>query len=106
MLAVNIPEAQERAVFLARVAPAGPAQEPHGTVPPKAAPAPPVVSGETESLKRLEDHLGKYLGPVARLLVQREGKKAKDFEHLCHLLAMHITIEWERRSFLRDVMAH
>jgi class 3 adenylate cyclase len=106
MLATHIPEARERAVFLGRVVPSGPSQEPHGTVPHKAAPATPAVRGETESLKRLEDHLGKYLGPVARLLVQREGKKAKDFEHLCHLLATHITIEWERQSFLRDVIAH
>jgi hypothetical protein len=106
MLAVNIPEAQERAVFLSRVAPAAPVQEPHATVSPRAAPATPAVSRETENLKRLEDQLGKYLGPVARLLVQREGKKARDFEHLCHLLATHITIEWERQSFLRDVIAH
>ena len=90
MLAANITQAQERAVFLGHVAPAGLSGEPQGTAPPKATPATPAVRGEAERLKRLEDHLGKYLGPVARLLVQREGKKATDFEHLCHL--------WQRIS--------
>jgi class 3 adenylate cyclase len=106
MLAAHIAEARERAVFLSHVVPSGLSGAPQGTAPPKATPATPAVSGEAERLQRLEDHLGRYLGPVARLLVQREGKKAQDFEHLCHLLATHITIEWERRSFLRDVMAH
>ena len=107
MLAANISEARERAIFLENVSPSGLADKLQGTAPPKeVSSAPPAVRWDAKSLRRLEDHLGKYVGPMARFLVQREAKKAQNLEHLCHLLAAHITAEWEKSSFLRDVTAH
>ncbi len=107
ILAANISDARERAIFLENVSPSGLADKLQGTAPPQEVPsAPPAVRWDAKSLRRLEDHLGKYVGPMARVLVQREAKKAQDLEHLCRLLAVHITAEWERSSFLRDVTAH
>jgi class 3 adenylate cyclase len=105
-LAANIPDAGERALFLRQVSPFILSHAPPDTAQPHAvSPVPAAVNLDAESLKRLEDHLGQYLGPVARLLVLREAKGAQDFAHLCHLLATHIPVEGERRSFLRDVTA-
>jgi eukaryotic-like serine/threonine-protein kinase len=107
MLAANISEARERAIFLKNVSPSGLSDTRQGTAPPQEVPSvPPAVSWDAKSLRRLEDHLGKYLGPMARVLVQRESKKAQSLEHLCRLLATHITAEWERSRFLREVTAH
>jgi hypothetical protein len=107
MLAANIPEVRERAVFLANVSPSRLADKLQDPAPPPEAPSTsPAVSWDAESLKRLEDLLGKYLGPMARFLVQREAKKAQNLEHLCRLLAVHITAERERSRFLRDATAH
>jgi hypothetical protein len=107
ILAAHISEARERAIFLENVSPSGLSDKLQGTAPPKEVPsAPPAVRWDAKSLRRLEDHLGKYVGPMARFLVQREAKKAQNLEHLCRLLAAHITADWERSSFLRDVTAH
>jgi hypothetical protein len=103
MLAAHIPEAGERAFFLRQVAPFLRSQASQSTSHP---PSPVAISWEPSGLKRLEDHLGQYLGPVARLLVRREVKEARDFAHLCQLLARHIPREEERSSFLRDVTTH
>jgi hypothetical protein len=107
MLAANISDARERVIFLENVSPSGLPDTLQGTAPPQEAPSvPPAVRWDAKSLRRLEDHLGKYLGPMARFLVQQEAKKAQNLEHLCRLLAAHITAEWERSRFLRDVTAH
>ena len=106
MLAANIPNERERAMFLGQVLPSGLSRKPQETAQPRAVrSAPAGVKWEAESLKRLEDHLVKYLGPVARLLVQREASKVQDLEQLCQGLATHITTAGERSSFLRDVTA-
>jgi len=107
ILAANISDVRERAIFLENVSPSGLADKLQGTASPKEVPsAPPAVRWDAKSLRRLEGHLGKYVGPMARVLVQREAKKAQNLEHLCRLLATHITAEGERSSFLRDVTAH
>jgi len=106
MLAAHIPEAGERAFFLRQVLPFLVSQAPQSTLHPPAPPTPAEVSWDPNSVKRVEDHLGQYLGPVARLLVRREVKEARDFAHLCELLARHIPREEERSSFLRDVTTH
>jgi class 3 adenylate cyclase len=107
MLATNIADARERAIFLDNVSPPELPDTLQGTAPPQEVPsAPPAVRWDAKSLRRLEDHLGKYLGPMAKFLVQQETKKAQDLEHLCRLLAAHITAASERSRFLRDVTAH
>jgi class 3 adenylate cyclase len=106
MLATHIPHERERHLFLAKVL---------STEPPEAAtdPSPsgaddataPGMAWSPEILQGLTAHLVNYLGPVGKLLVTREAKRARDLAELQRLLAEHIAIEAQKQRFLRDVAA-
>jgi serine/threonine-protein kinase len=106
MLATNIQHERERDLFLAKVL---------STVPPAAATdmlpsgadaaIPPGMAWSPEILQQLTAHLVNYLGPIGKLLVSREAKRARDLAELQRLLAEHITMEAQKQRFLRDVAA-
>jgi hypothetical protein len=104
MLATNIANERERHVFLTKVLATLPAITATDTVAPGAdEEAPTAVTWDPTRLQRLTEHLVNYLGPVGKLLVQREAKRAKDLAELQGLLAAHITTEADKQRFLHDV---
>ena len=55
---------------------------------------------DSESLDRLAKELAIFVGPVARVLVNRAARNAHDWKHLCEALAAEIPVEKERKLFL------
>jgi class 3 adenylate cyclase len=106
MLATNIANERERDLFLTRVLATLPPISATDAVSPAAdeAVAAP-VTWDALILQRLTEHFVNYLGPVGKLLVQREAKRAQDLAELQRLLAAHITLEAEKQRFLHDVTA-
>jgi serine/threonine-protein kinase len=106
MLATNIPNERERHLFLTKVLATLPAIATPDTAAPGADEAvPTAVTWDPIRLQRLTEHLVNYLGPVGKLLVRREAKRAKDLAELQGLLAAHITTEADKQRFLHDVTA-
>lgn len=63
-----------------------------------------VVDWDAAVLNTAAEHLTKYLGPIAKILVRKEANKASTLPELYQSLADHIPIEQEKAIFLRDVM--
>jgi len=63
-------------------------------------PRPAAVQFDTESLNRLTRELAAFVGPVARVLVNRAAKQAQSLEQLRAALAAEIPAEDQRRLFL------
>lgn len=64
-------------------------------------PQPPVHEAfDPNKLDGLTKELAVFLGPVARVLVNRAAKHAPDWKHLCDALAKEIPAEHERKIFL------
>jgi serine/threonine-protein kinase len=51
-------------------------------------------------LKQIEDHLARYLGPVAKVLVRRAGRATLDVDALYAQLAGSLDAEADRKAFL------
>jgi hypothetical protein len=64
-----------------------------------------VVDWDAAVLNTAAEHLTKYLGPIAKILVRKEANKARTLPELYQYLANHIPIEKEKAIFLRDVMS-
>ena len=64
-----------------------------------------VLDWDAAVLNTAAEHLTKYLGPIAKILVRKEAKKARTLPELYQYLADHIPIEQEKAIFLRDVMS-
>ncbi|MGA0570065.1 protein kinase domain-containing protein [Variovorax sp. VNK109] len=73
-----------------------------GPVSQSAASARPWLPQETAT--RLEKLLAQTVGPVARVLVKNEVRKATDFAGLCQALAMHVDDPQTRAQFLKDAL--
>jgi serine/threonine-protein kinase len=52
------------------------------------------------SIVAIQSDLTRYIGPIARILVNRELQKFESLAKLCLVLAAHIPDERERRAFL------
>jgi hypothetical protein len=61
---------------------------------------PPAAPPSSATLQRLETELARYIGPVARLLVQRAALHTEDVDALIAQLGTEIESESERRLFL------
>jgi hypothetical protein len=61
---------------------------------------------EPQVLKIVEDTLATYLGPVAKILVERAAVQAKDLRDLCRMLAQQLATDQERTAFIRGVLLH
>jgi hypothetical protein len=99
LLAENISDEREQDLFLKAVPSLRQTVEQAGT-PPLAPEA--VCRLSAEVLKQAEALLAQYLGPVAKVLVQREAKRAQDTTELYSLLAEHLSVDSEKQGFLRD----
>jgi len=64
-----------------------------------------VVDWDAAVLNTAAEHLTKYCGPIAKILVRKEANKARTLPELYQNLADHIPIEQEKAIFLRDVMS-
>jgi DNA-binding response OmpR family regulator len=76
---------------------------------PRQAPSPSPASARVTDwdaavLNTAAEHLTKYLGPIAKILVRKEANKASTLPELYQYLANHIPLEYEKAIFLRDVM--
>jgi class 3 adenylate cyclase len=118
MLADQIPTERERREFLRRVAtlmpavsaasasPTAPAVGPDSPSPAPVAhvtlPAVPSVSWDPGVLQTATHCLSRYLGPLAKVLVQRAAHNTSDLAALYRMLAEHLPTAQEKTSFLRE----
>jgi len=71
--------------------------------PPKPKAAPPRLAAEV--LKRAEQRLAEYIGPVASVVVKRAAPKARDEAELYLLLADEIEDKDEKKAFVRQAVS-
>jgi TIR domain-containing protein len=98
LLAANIPNAAEREAFLAL----GGAASVQGTAPsppPRQSAGAGIAKADLESMAEL---MARYIGPIARVVVTREGRASDSVEQLRRQLAVHIPDQRERAEFLRE----
>jgi hypothetical protein len=57
---------------------------------------------DAAALQRIELHLARYLGPVARLLVKRAASRSMNIDDLKLRLANELESEHDRREFMAD----
>ena len=62
------------------------------------------VAWEPQVLKAVEDALASYLGPLAKILVERAAAHTTNLHDLCRLLTPSLESEQERAAFLRSVL--
>ena len=55
-----------------------------------------------QELAAVERSLVHFLGPIARVMVRRAAREAKDFASLVNTLAGHLSVPAERAEFLRQ----
>ena len=56
-----------------------------------------------EVIAEVEKQLAQAIGPMARLLLKNEGRKAKDLASLCEALSLHVDNPEQRARFLKAV---
>jgi protein phosphatase len=59
---------------------------------------------DPQVLRMLEEHLAKYVGPVAKILVMRTASQTRNFNKLCRLLTTHLATEEDKKNFLKTVL--
>ena len=117
-LATEIPTERERREFLRRAATLTPAASTPGAssvvptmVPDSLPPAPvapavlpvaPTTTWEPDVLQTATRCLSRYLGPLAKILVQRAAHNTSDLAALYRMLAEHLPTAQEKISFLRE----
>ncbi|MBM3225964.1 MAG: hypothetical protein FJZ47_19510 [Candidatus Tectomicrobia bacterium] len=57
---------------------------------------------EPALLETIQQRLAHYLGPLAKILVQRAARQATSADDLCRLLAEHLVTAQDKAHFLRD----
>ena len=105
-LAEHIPDADERAAFMKKIAtvkaaarePAAPA-----AAPAKSQAAKTRSAFTPEALEAAEKRLASYVGPLARVLIREAAGKSGNLKELYAQLAAHIDSEDERRDFLASL---
>jgi len=65
-----------------------------------AAPKEPAAEYSKETLKKVEQYLSEYIGPLAKVLVKKRASKAKSLTELSEILAKEIETPTERSRFL------
>jgi hypothetical protein len=58
---------------------------------------------DPQVLRMLEEHLAKYVGPVAKILVMRTASQTRNFNKLCRLLTAHLATEEDKEHFLKTI---
>jgi len=113
-LATHIPTESERRLFFESlssvfemflpveeaVVSASPSAEPTPSVPEVL--ARPMPTWEPALLETIQQRLAHYLGPLAKILVQRAARQATSADDLCRLLAEHLVTAQDKAHFLRD----
>jgi serine/threonine-protein kinase len=109
LLAENIPDDEEQAAFLKKVAeykpkPAKPAPAAAANAASVAHAAQMTRAGFTpEVLATAEKRLASYVGPLARILIKEAASQTGNIRELYAALASHIDSEDERRAFLASL---
>jgi hypothetical protein len=104
LIADAVPEEAHRQKILEALGMAGPA-----IPPPPAGPAsePAITDGNPgiggDELRKAEEQLAIFLGPLAKLLVKRTAKKTGDRRYFYRLLANELALPEEREKFLESV---
>jgi serine/threonine-protein kinase len=117
-LATQIPTERERREFLRRAVTLTPAAStpgasaviptvvpdslPPAPVTPAVVPAAPSPTWEPDVLQTATRCLSRYLGPLAKILVQRAAHNTSDLAALYRMLAEHLPTAQEKTSFLRE----
>ena len=82
-------------------APAKYPEPPHATTGEAPARSPPPLF-DAAALQRIELHLARYLGPVAKVLVKRAASRSTSIDDLKLRLANELESEHDRREFMAD----
>lgn len=104
LLAANVTDAAERDRFLA-TAPPSPAGAPAAPAPEASSPAEPAAI-PPDQLDALSGALVTYLGPIAPLVVKREGRASHSLDELRQRLGALIPGERERAAFFKRLEPH
>ena len=73
-----------------------------GSVPRLETPTPGTATLDPVRIKRMRKELAQYVGPIARILVDRAAKKAVSLQQLYEMLAAEIPKSEDRQSFLAN----
>ncbi len=106
LLARFIPEERERTVFLAHTQRLHPTDVPSPAAAAVSPPAPADVktSFDADTLRSVERALALYVGPMAKILVNKAAPRASDLERLCELLTVELNDPAQRHAFRRAVL--
>ena len=101
-LADNIPDADEQAVFMKKMATVKPKMADAATIPDarKAAAGATRSAFTPETLSAAEKQLASYVGPLARVLIKQAAESSGNLKELYTQLASHIDSDEERKAFL------
>ena len=62
-----------------------------------------VSTWDPQVLRMLEEHLARYVGPVAKILVMRTASQTRNFNELCRLLTTHLATKEDKEHFLKTI---
>ncbi len=65
----------------------------------------PIVAPGTPEFEAIRALLARYIGPIAKVLVEKTANEARTPDELCERLAMHVAAPPDRTSFLREARA-
>jgi serine/threonine-protein kinase len=103
LLAEEIEAPKDRTAFLraceAHTSGSGVQAVPHPTTPPVSS-APSAVNWDAAMIQRIRTELASYIGPMAKVLVDRAMKKARTTDQLCEMLSSEIPSAQDRQKFL------
>lgn len=108
LLARFIPEEHERTAFLSHTQQVHPSETRSAAASPAPTPAP-ASSGvqsniDADTLRSVERALALYVGPMAKILVNKAARQANDLEQLCELLTTELNDPAQRHAFRRAVL--
>jgi hypothetical protein len=103
--AIRVPAAPAVAV------PKAPLADANAAIPPETLPAEilpargPIVAPGTAEFEAIRALLARYIGPIAKVLVEKTASEARTPDELCERLATHVAAAPDRTSFLREARA-
>ena len=65
----------------------------------------PVIAANTAELEAIRLLLARYIGPIAKILVQKASADARSLDDLCERLSVHVLAPTDRASFLQAARA-
>jgi len=103
--AINTPAAQVPAATNAPLAASGWATTPEKLPAEKLEPRGAIIAPGTAEFEAIRALLARYIGPIAKVLLEKTASDARTPDELCERLATHVATPADRTSFLREARA-